>query len=170
MTQMAQEGVQEAGPGAPSEAPADTSQQLLKEAEAKYLYLYSEFENYKRRAAKERSEFAKFAWEGVASDLIAVLDNIQLALAHAPEGVDPNWKAGLQMVAQQFLGAMERNGVQEVPSQAGVVFDPNVHEAVSQEVSDLAPGLIVRAHTRGYTLHGRLLRPARVVVSQAAAT
>ena len=138
----------------------DTAKQL--EEKNKYLYLYADFDNFKKRAVKERSELIKFGWESVARELLGVLDNLDLALAHVPPGADKNWVDGLRMVAQQFQATLEKQGVTPVRAQG---FDPNLHEAVGQENSDQPAGTIIKEHSRGYLLHGRLLRPARVVVS-----
>lgn len=138
---------------------------LVKEKEAKYLYLYADFENYKKRAQKERADFIKFAWEPVAEELVGTLDHLKLAVRHAPEATDSNLLTGLNMVVHQFQTVMEKNGVQEVKA-LHAAFDPNLHEAVSQEVSDQPAGTIIQVLQEGYTLHGRLLRAARVVVSQ----
>lgn len=136
----------------------------VKEKEAKYLYLYAEFENYKKRAIKERSELLKFGFENPARDLLLVLDNLDRALQHTPAATDKNLIEGLKMVQNQFEGTLQRLGVQVMQTQ-GQVFDPNLHEGVGQTESDLPSGTIVSEELKGYTMHGRLLRPARVVVS-----
>ncbi len=135
----------------------------LKEQENKYLYLYAEFENFKKRTIKERSELLKFGWENVARDLLQVLDNLERAMAHTPAGTDKTLVDGLNMTIDQFRGALSKQGVTPVTSQGN--FDPMLHEAVGSEDSSHPAGSIVKEHTRGYTLHGRLLRPARVSVS-----
>ncbi len=151
---------------APEATPADAKmtelENQLKEEKNRYLYLYAEFDNFKKRAVKERSDLIKFGWESVARELLGVLDNLDLALGHVPAGTDKNWLEGVRMVAQQFQAGLEKQGVTPIRTQE---FDPNLHEAVGQEDSDKPAGSIVKEHTRGYLLHGRLLRPARVVVS-----
>jgi len=157
---------QAATPGADATAQriADLEAQV-KEKEAKYLYLYAEFENFKKRAVKERSETAKFGWEPVARDLIGVLDNLDRALEHMPASTDANFAAGIRMVAGQFRASLQKQGVEEIKAHEQA-FDPNLHEAVGQEPSATLPqGHITREQQKGYTLHGRLLRPARVLVS-----
>ena len=136
----------------------------VKEKEGKYLYLYAEFENAKKRAIKERSDLIKFGWENVARDLLQVVDNLDRAVEHMPAGTDTNFAAGLKMITTQFKSAMQKQGVEEVSSIAKP-FDPNLHEAVGQEPSEQPEGSISKELSKGYTLHGRLLRPARVVVS-----
>jgi molecular chaperone GrpE len=136
----------------------------LKDKDQKYVYLYAEFENFKKRAVKERSDAMKFGWENVARDLIDVIDNLERGLSHMPEGTDKNLAAGLNMTLTQFRSALQKQGVQLIDTK-GQPFNPELHEAVAQEPSDQPEGMIVREQLRGYTLHGRLLRPASVVVS-----
>jgi molecular chaperone GrpE len=136
----------------------------LKDKDAKYLYLYAEFENYKKRSFKELQDARKFGWENVARDLLQVVDNLERAVAHTPPNTDKNLVIGLQMVIQQFKSTLQRNGAEEIQT-IGKPFDPNVAEAVSQEPSDQPAGTVTQELLKGYMLHGRLLRPARVVVS-----
>ena len=136
----------------------------VKEKENKYLYLYAEFENFKKRALKERLDLMKYGWESVARELIQVLDNVDRALGHAPEATDKNFLSGLQMVQQQFRDTLGKQGVQRVEAEKKF-FDPSLHEAIGQIPSDLPSGTVVKEETCGYVLHGRLLRPARVIIS-----
>ncbi len=136
----------------------------LKEAEQKYVYLYAEFENFKKRAVKERQDTVKFGWENVASGLLEVLDNFNRALTFAKPDGDPSLVSGLKMVAQQFKATLEKQGVAEIATE-NQNFNPEMHEAVGQLPSEKPAGLIVQEHQKGYTLHGRLLRPARVMIS-----
>ena len=146
--------------------PIQTLTAKVKDAEQKYLYLYAEFENYKKRAIKERQDTIKFGWENVALELLGVLDNLDRALQFAnPESTDKNLLAGLQMVAQQFRSALEKNGIATIQSM-DQPFNPEFHEGMGQQPSEKPQGTVIQEHLKGYTLHGRLLRPARVVVSQ----
>jgi molecular chaperone GrpE len=153
----------------PSEAapPEDRVAMLeaqLKEQESKYLYLYADFENYKKRAVKERSDALQFGWEPIARDLLQVVDNLDRALAHAPDGLDATFKEGLLMVQKLFISSLEKRGVRPIEA-IGRPFDPNFHDAVGQDLSDLPQGSVCREESKGYLLHGRLLRPAKVLVS-----
>jgi molecular chaperone GrpE len=139
-------------------------QAKLKEQEQKYVYLYADFENFKKRAVKERQDIVKFGWENVAGSLLEVLDNLNRALQFAKPETDPNLLSGLKMVAQQFQAALEKQGVAEIAS-VDQPFNPELHEAVGQVPSEKPEGTIVQEHQKGYTLHGRLLRPSRVMVS-----
>lgn len=136
----------------------------LKEAEQKYIYLYADFENFKKRAFKERQDIVKFGWEPVASELIPVLDNFERALQYAKPETDPNLISGLQMVANQFKTALEKQGVQTVQS-LDRPFTPEFHESMGEIPSNKPKGTIVQEHLKGYTLHGRLLRPSKVMIS-----
>jgi molecular chaperone GrpE len=136
----------------------------LKDSENKYLYLYAEFENYKKRTIKERSDLVKFGWENTARDLLSIADNLERALSHIPANTDKNLADGLKMILSQFWSTLQKQGVQTVES-VGKPFDPELHEAIGQEPSDLPAGSITQEHQKGYLLYGRLLRPARVMVS-----
>jgi molecular chaperone GrpE len=136
----------------------------LKEEKQRYLYLYADFENFKKRAIKERSDAIKFGWEATARDLLQVIDNLERAVEHMPPTTDHTLRDGLHMIMNQFRATLEKQGVQIIKT-AEAAFDPNLHEAVAQEASEQPEGTVVKEHQRGYTLHGRLLRPARVVVS-----
>jgi molecular chaperone GrpE len=158
---------QAASPAGQSEQPEVKLQALeaqVKERDQKYLYLYAEFENYKKRAIKDRSDLLKFGWESTARELLMVVDNLERALAHVMPGTDKNLMAGLEMVMGQFRGALEKGGVTKIES-VGKDFDPNLHEAVGQEPSDRPSGQITREELKGYLIHGRLLRPSKVVIS-----
>jgi molecular chaperone GrpE len=145
----------------------DASKAQLQEAQNKYLYLYAEFENYKKRVIKERSDLVKFGHEGLTRDLLQVTDNLDRALEHTN-----NLEAlvsGIRMVNQQLKETLSRYGVTAVNA-LGEKFDPSMHEAVAQEKvggesNGHEEGTVIKEHQKGYTLHGRLLRPARVVVA-----
>lgn len=162
---------------AASEASSETNQQnnteksnspsfeeQLKEKENKYLYLYAEFENYKKRAVKERSDLLKFGWENPARQILEVLDNLNRAVTHAPSTTDKTLLDGLHMILDQFEAVLEKQGVKEIDT-VNQNFDPNLHEAMGFEPSTQPSGTVTKELTTGYTLHGRLLRAARVIVS-----
>jgi len=158
--------------GIPSPAAAAEELQLkLQESEKKYLYLYSEFENFRRRIERDRLDYIKFGHEGFLKELLQVLDNFERALAHAKSlgGEKGSPLAlvvqGIEMIHYQFAEALKAQGVTAVPS-VGQKFDPTLHEAVGEEESKSEPGTIVKEMQKGYQLHGRLLRPARVVVAK----
>jgi molecular chaperone GrpE len=137
----------------------------VKEKEAKYMYLYADFDNFKKRTVKERSDLIKFGWESVARELLDVADNLSLALLHMPENTEKSLADGIRMVFQHFIMTLEKQGIKKIAT-SQQIFDPNLHEALSSEVSDLPEGTIIKEQASGYVLHGRLLRPAKVIISQ----
>jgi molecular chaperone GrpE len=154
----------ESPPPSPTEAKIAELEAALKEEKNKYLYLYADFENFKKRAVKERSDAMKFGWERIATEILGVVDNLERAVEYMPKDVDPNLKTGIEMTVTQFRAVLEKQGVALIATD-GVPFNPELHEAMSQEPSEIPAGNVVKTLVKGYTLHGRLLRPAKVVVS-----
>jgi molecular chaperone GrpE len=135
----------------------------LKEEHDRHLRAAADLENYKKRAAKEREEAQKFGSERLLKDLIPVLDNLERALAAAPEG-DPLAK-GVRLVLRGFEETLGRHGIKAF-SALGQPFDPRLHEAVMQVAAGAQPpGTVVMEHGRGYLLNDRLVRPAMVGVA-----
>ncbi|HEY8280725.1 MAG TPA: nucleotide exchange factor GrpE [Bdellovibrionota bacterium] len=151
--------------------PVEELQTKVQEAEKKYLYLYSEFENFRRRNERERLDFLKFGHESFLKELLQVMDNFERALAHAKslggEKGSPLAQViqGIEMIHYQYAEALRGQGVNPVAAM-GQKFDPSLHEAVGEEEAEAEPGTVVREAQKGYLLHGRLLRPARVVVAK----
>ena len=132
----------------------------------------ADFENFKKRAAREKQDAIKFANENLLQKLIPVLDNFDMALA-ATQSVQPDaaqsLQAGVNMIHQQLKGVLTEAGLEEVDA-TGKAFDPNLHEAISQtETSETAEGHVVQQLRKGYKLRDRLLRPASVTVAKAPA-
>lgn len=154
---------QESGEGKELEA----LQKALKDQENKYLYLYAEFENYKKRVMRERSELLKFGHEPLVRELLQVTDNLERALEHGEDA--KGVMDGVRLVNQQLKDTLAKFGVEPV-SALGEKFDPARHEAVAQQevvagANGYEEGSVTAEHQKGYLLHGRLLRPARVVVA-----
>lgn len=151
-----------------AEAQIETLQKELEAEKKKYLYLYAELENYKKRAIRERSELAKFGNENLIRELLHVVDNLARAIDHAksdPKGNFDAMVAGIEMVNRQFKDSLAKFGVEAIAAE-GQKFDPEKHEAVAQEPVEAESeiGRILFEHQKGYLLNGRLLRPAKVVV------
>jgi molecular chaperone GrpE len=135
----------------------------------KYLRSVADFDNYRKRNAREKEELARFTTERVVAALLPTLDNLERAIDAAQTHGAENSALlqGLTQVHSQFRKTLMEFGLQEVIAGAGEPFDPNLHEAISQvESSDHAEGQVVEQFQRGYKLADRLLRPARVVVSK----
>jgi molecular chaperone GrpE len=170
--QSAEEPMNGAAPDAatPLEAASPTLekevQQLRSQAaeyEDRWKRSAAEFINYKRRTEQERSEFARAANGMLILELLPVLDDLERALAHVPaEQAQSSWVEGARLVERKFRATLERQGVTPIET-VGQAFDPELHEAVSG-----AGQTVVQEFQRGYRLHGRTLRPAMVVVGEAA--
>jgi molecular chaperone GrpE len=134
-----------------------------------YLRSLAELENAKRRFQKEKDENARFASENVIRDILPFLDNLNLALGFADLN-DPgvkNLAEGVRMTLKGCLDKLADWGLKEVPANRGDVFDPNVHEAIGQDLdADLPDKAVTKVIGKGYALHGRLLRPAQVLVNK----
>jgi len=127
----------------------------------------AELDNYRKRVTREREEAIRYANASLLEDLIPVLDNFELGLSAAKSASDPSGIVmGLEMVRKQLEDFLRDHGV-DVVDAAGQVFDPNLHDAVSQEASDeVAEGTVLRQVRKGFKLKDRLIRPASVVVSK----
>ncbi len=133
----------------------------------RYLRLAAEFENYKRRTEREQQTSLKFANERLLRDLLPVLDNLEHALQAADAASLDGIATGVKMVFKQLVETLERFGVQSF-SALGKPFDPSLHEAMLEREDDSAePGTVIEEYQKGYMLHERLVRPARVVVAKA---
>jgi molecular chaperone GrpE len=136
----------------------------------RYLRTAADLENLRKRQRRE-IEDAKLESKGrVLKEMLPVVDNLERAIEHATTQAGSNpIVEGVQLVLRQFLTAFERLEVTPVEA-AGQPFDPNLHEAISQQESDAAPGTVVQVLQRGYKSGDRLLRPALVVVAKAKST
>jgi molecular chaperone GrpE len=126
----------------------------------------ADFENYKKRSAREKEEAIKYANSPLLERLVGIIDNFELGLALAKEqGADSPIYSGMVLVQKQLSDLLAENGLQPIEAE-GKTFDPNLHEAIAHERSNEFPeGIVVRQTRRGYRLKDRLLRPAKVVVS-----
>lgn len=131
------------------------------------LRLHAEFENYKKRMARERGEFVRFANEGLLLDLLPVLDSLEHAVATTKSEIDTQGIVeGLGVILRLFQATLEKAGVKPIEA-LGHTFDPNFHQAVAQvESADGRDSIAVEEVRKGYLLEGRLLRPAMVKVSK----
>lgn len=139
--------------------------QDLAKAKNDYLYLQAEFDNYRKNALKERSQYIKYAGERLIVELLGVHDNFERALQSFTNSPDDPFFKGMELIRAQFKTVLEQAGVSEVPAD-GIAFDPNVHEALSSEESEsVEPGTITKVFRKAYKLHDKLIRPAQVVVA-----
>ena len=125
----------------------------------------ADFENYKRRAAREKEDAVKYANSSLLQRLVSILDNFELGLAAAKmEGTQSPIYSGMVLVQKQLNDLLEENGLQAIEAE-DKKFDPNLHEAIAHEPSETPEGTVIRQARRGYRFKDRLLRPARVIVS-----
>lgn len=129
----------------------------------------ADFDNFKKRAARERQDAVKYGNESLLQKLIPILDNFDMAIAaaaNAKEGAAQSLQTGVNMILTQFRNALTEAGLEEIDA-TSKPFDPNFHEAVSQqETADAPEGQVVQQLRKGYKLRDRLLRPATVIVAK----
>ncbi len=145
----------------------EQAQEQAQENQDKYLRLYAEFENFRKRSQKEKEELGRYAHEQVIKELLPILDDFERALSHAEIAQDVKVLVeGLKMVEKQMVGALERFGLKSF-SALGETFNPHLHEAMAHQAShEHAPDTVMAEYRRGYTLHGKLVRPALVAVAK----
>lgn len=159
----------EAGPGGDV---TDDPQLLIEDLRAradenweKYLRAAAELDNVRKRAARDVENARKFALERFARELLAVCDSLELGIAAGEEADASGLREGMEATLKLLLDTLEQFGIQEVDPQ-GEPFDPEFHEAMTMQPSaEAEPGSVLTVFQKGYTLNGRLLRPARVVVA-----
>lgn len=138
----------------------------------KLLRLHAEMENSRKRSQREREEERRYAVLPLARDLLPSLDNLRRAMEAGEKSGPDNGELlqGLRMVAAQIEEVLGRHGVTPIPA-LGLPFDPNLHEALQQVPSaEHPPMTVILEYERGFKLHDRVIRPAKVVVSAAAST
>ena len=153
-------------PGKPNEI--ERLKQEAKQAKDQYLRTLAEFENTKKRLHREKEEFVKYASETVVRELLPIVDSLDHALVAVDKQSDPQAVIkGVHLIYRQLLGLLEKEGVKRIPT-VGELFDPHKHEAVAQvDAEDGAvEDTVVEGVQVGYTMHGRVIRPAMVKVAK----
>ncbi len=129
----------------------------------------ADLENFRKRMSREKTEAIKFGNQRLIEELLPVIDSFSMGMMAAEAEADSMIYMGMKMVQTQIEGFLSGQGVTEAVTEVGSDFDPNIHDAMSQEESDtLEDGKIIRVMRKGYKLSDRLIRPANVVVSQKA--
>lgn len=138
----------------------------LSELREKYVRLYAEFENYKKRVQKEKEELIKYGNEALLYELLNVLDNLEMALKHSTENVSEGLVKGVEMTLREFQRITEKFGL--IPIEAlGRPFDPSLHHAMSQvERDDVEDKTVVEEFRKGYMYGDKVLRASLVAVSK----
>ncbi|MBQ8151558.1 MAG: nucleotide exchange factor GrpE [Firmicutes bacterium] len=128
----------------------------------RYMRLMADFQNYKKRVAKEKTDLYQYANEKIVTELLAVLDNFERALEQ--EAGDEGFKEGMQLIFKQLTDVLEKSGLAEIAA-LGEDFDPNLHNAVMTEASEeYESGKVSGVLQKGYTLNGKVIRPTMVKV------
>ena len=155
----------EAGEPSGEEDPANEQERIVEQPED-YLALaqriQADFENYRKRAAREAAAAGERAKSGLVRELLPIVDNLERALTSAEDG-EQHLAEGVRLVHAELIAVLERNGIKQFDP-AGDKFDPSEHEALSVR-NDGEPGVVLDVVEKGYRANGTVLRPARVVVS-----
>lgn len=144
--------------------------QEAKQAQERYLRTLADFENAKKRLHREKEEFSRYAAETVIRELLPIVDSLDQALVAVDKQADPQAIIkGVHLIYRQLLGLLDGEGVKRIPT-VGEPFDPHKHEAVAQiETTDGTPEeTVVEEVQVGYTMHGKVIRPAMVKVAKTA--
>ncbi len=160
-------------PAQPAESakPAENIEHVRQEVQQlkdQYLRTLADVENIKKRLQREKEEFLRFASEGVVRELLPIIDSLGQAVAAVDKQADATAIVkGVHMIYRQLLGLLEKEGVKRIPT-VGQPFDPHVHEAVAQvePQNGQADGTIVEEVHVGYTMHGKVVRPAMVKIAK----
>ena len=135
------------------------------EQDDRLLRLAADFENYKKRAARERQEYVAHANERLIAELLPVLDDLERALSAAEQHEEAQLEEGVRLVHRSLASLLERNGVTAIETEGA--FDPHVHEALlSQPSEETESGSVLDVIQKGYKLGDRVVRPARVIVAE----
>jgi len=150
----AQDESQVPGTAEPSQAPLEDD---------RLLRLAADFENYKKRAARERSEYIALANERLIAELLPIVDDLERALSAAEQHEEAQLEEGVRLVHRSLVDALQKEGLAEIETDG--LFDPNVHEALlSQPDDEKESGAILDVLQKGYRIGDKVLRPARVIV------
>ena len=133
--------------------------------EDRLLRTAADFDNYKKRVAREREEYVAFANERLVKELLPILDDLERALTAAEEHEEAQLEEGVRLVHRSLAALLQRNGVTEIDTSGK--FDPHVHEALLSQPSEAEEGSLIDVVQKGYTLGDRVVRPARVVIAAA---
>lgn len=143
--------------------PTTATDEEISQWKNRYMRALADFENFRKRSEREKQDFYRHALGGTMRELLPVLDNFDRALDHAEEGDD--FHKGVALIYKQLFDVLQKAGLKPI-DQAGVRFDPNIHEGVIREEDASVPShTVTQILQKGYFLHDRLLRPAMVKVA-----
>jgi len=138
----------------------------LAELKDRFMRLYAEFENYKKRVQKDKEELIKYGNESLLYEMLPVIDNLEMALKHSTDAISNDLVKGVEITLREFQRVVEKFGLTPIPA-VGLPFDPSVHHAISQvERGDVEDKTVVEEFRKGYLFGGKVLRPSLVLVSR----
>lgn len=138
----------------------------LQELKDKYLRLYAEFDNYRKRVLKDKEELIKYSNESLLYELLPVIDNLELAVKHSSNNVSQGLIQGVEITLKEFQRVLEKFGITSI-SALGKQFDPSLHHAMTQvERDDTDEKTVVEEFRKGYMFRDKVLRPSLVAVSK----
>jgi molecular chaperone GrpE len=146
-----------------------TPEELIKVEKDKFLRLFAEFENYKKRTTKERIELFKTAGQEVMTSLLPVVDDFERALSHIDDDKEADeLKKGVVLIYQKFYNTLEQKGLSKIETNPGDTFDAEVHEAITQipAPSEDLKGKVIDCIEKGYKLGDKIIRYPKVVIGQ----
>ncbi len=145
-------------------AERDQLQAEVADLQDRFLRQRAEFENFRRRTDRDRSEFLQYAGMEIVREILPILDDFERALK--VEGSDGDYRKGIELIYQRLVDTLKKIGLEPIETPAGEPFDPNLHQAVVRaETNDAPDNTILEGFQRGYNFKGKLLRPAMVKVA-----
>ena len=147
---------------------APTAEELIQQEKDKYLRLFAEFENYKKRTSKERIELFKTASQELMTSLLPIMDDFDRGLTEIKKVKDKELLKGMQLINDKFKNTLTLKGLTEIEVKKGDVFDAEIHEAITQipAPSDKLKGKVIDAVEKGYKLGEKIIRYPKVVIGQ----
>ncbi|MEZ7949588.1 MAG: nucleotide exchange factor GrpE [Flavobacteriaceae bacterium] len=145
-----------------------TAEELIQQEKDKYLRLFAEFENYKKRTSKERIELFKTASQELMTSLLPIMDDFDRGLTEIKKVKDKELLKGMQLINDKFKNTLTLKGLTEIEVKKGDVFDAEIHEAITQipAPSDKLKGKVIDAVEKGYKLGEKIIRYPKVVIGQ----
>lgn len=151
-----------------NENPQSNLEEALAKEKDKFLRLFAEFENYKKRTSKERMELFKTAGQDILSAMLPIVDDFDRALVEISKSGDENLVKGVELIYNKLMNTLKLKGLEKVEAASGDAFDSEIHEAITQipAPSDELKGKIIDVVEKGYKLADRIIRYPKVVVGQ----
>ncbi|MFY0604479.1 MAG: nucleotide exchange factor GrpE [Flavobacteriaceae bacterium] len=152
----------------PVEKEEPTAEELIQNEKDKYLRLFAEFENYKKRTTKERIELFKTASQELMTSLLPIMDDFDRGLTEIKKAKDKELLKGMQLINDKFKSTLTQKGLTEIKVKQGDTFDAEIHEAITQipAPSDKLKGKVIDAIEKGYKLGDKIIRYPKVVIGQ----